>query len=61
MKENPRLERQKHANLAVGMATIDGGKPSTFTKKPLNQYERGQVSTNKLKKDIVKKYTGVSQ
>lgn len=61
MKDNSRLERQKQVNFAVGMAAIDGGKPSSFTKKLLNQYESGQLSTNELKQEILKKYTKVPQ
>lgn len=57
MNENSRTERQKQVEFAVGMAANDGGKPSVFTKKLLNQYEDGQVSTSQLKQVIIEKYT----
>lgn len=61
MKENSRLERQKQVQFAVGMAAIDGGKPSVFTQNLLNQYENGQVSSSQLKQAIVEKYTRAPQ
>lgn len=61
MNENSRQERQKQVEFAVGMAAIDGGKPSAFTKSLLNQYENGQVSSSQLKQAIVEKYTRASQ
>lgn len=61
MKENSRLERQKQVNFAVGMAAIDGGKPSNFTRNFLHLYESGQISSSELKKVIINKYTKVSQ
>lgn len=57
MKNNLQSERQKKVKFAVGMASIDGGKPSVFTKKLLSQYEKGQISSNQLKESIVKNYT----
>lgn len=61
MNENSQQERQKQIEFAVGMAAIDGGKPSAFTKNLLNQYENGQVSSSQLKQAIVEKYTRASQ
>jgi len=61
MKDNSRLKRQKQINFAVGMASIDGGHPSSFTKRLLTQYENGSISSKELKKAIVKKYTKVYQ
>lgn len=61
MKENSRLERKKQVQFAVGMAAIDGGKPSTFTQNLLNQYENGQVSSSQLKQAIIEKYARDSQ
>ncbi|MFD1928908.1 antitoxin VbhA family protein [Sporosarcina siberiensis] len=61
MNENSQEERQKQIEFAVGMAAIDGGKPSAFTKNLLNQYENGQVSSSELKQAIVEKYTRASQ
>ena len=56
MRIDTRLERKKKINFAVGMAAIDGGKPTEFTQKLLKQYENGQVTTGELKKEILKKY-----
>lgn len=61
MNENSREERQKQVEFAVGMAAIDGGKPSVFTKNLLKQYENGQVSSAQLKQAIVEEYTRASQ
>ncbi len=61
MNKNSRIERQKQVEFAVGMAAIDGGKPSVFTKNLLNQYEEGQVSSSQLKQAIVEKYIRAAQ
>ncbi|CAM3184103.1 antitoxin VbhA family protein [Filibacter tadaridae] len=61
MNENLRLVRQKLVEFAVGIAAIDGGKPSAFTQNLLNQYANGQVSSSELKQAIVEKYTRASQ
>lgn len=61
MKDKLRLERQKQIQFAVGMAAIDGGKPSEFTQNLLKQYELGQLSSSQLKQAIVEKYIRSSQ
>lgn len=61
MKANLCLKRRKEINFAVGMASIDGGRPSSFTKKLLAQYEKGSISSQELKKEIEKKYTKAYQ
>ncbi|MDW0115050.1 antitoxin VbhA family protein [Sporosarcina saromensis] len=61
MQEESRFERRKKVQFAVGMAAIDGGKPSAFTKKLLEQYENGHLTSSELKQAIVKKYTRASQ
>ena len=61
MNENISIERQKQVEFAVGMAAIDGGKPSAFTQNLLNQYEQGLVSSSQLKQAIVEKYIRTSQ
>lgn len=60
MKTNSRLERQKQVRFAVGMAALDGGKPTDFTQKLLNQYENGEVTAKQLKQAIFQKYAKVS-
>lgn len=57
MNETPQEERQKRVQFAVGMAAIDGGKPTDFTKGLLKQYENGEVSAKHLKQAIIEKYT----
>lgn len=52
----PREERQKRVQFAVGMAAIDGGKPTDFTRGLLRQYENGEVSAKQLKQAIIDKY-----
>ncbi|MBD7908511.1 antitoxin VbhA family protein [Sporosarcina gallistercoris] len=61
MNANSRIERQRQVEFAVGMASIDGGKPSVFTKNLLKQYEEGQLSSSQLKQAIVEKYTRAKQ
>lgn len=39
MKVNSRQLRKEQVKFAVGMASIDGGHPSAFTKKLLDEYE----------------------
>lgn len=60
MNTNSRLERQKQIQFAVGMAALDGGKPTAFTKNLLNQYETGQVTSGQLKQAILQKYAKAS-
>ena len=60
-EKNISIERQKQVEFAVGIAAIDGGKPSAFTRNLLNQYEQGQVSSSQLKQAIVEKYIRPSQ
>ena len=50
-------EHQKRVQFAVGMAAIDGGKPTDFTKGLLKQHENGEVSAKHLKQAIIEKYT----
>lgn len=57
MKEDLRSQRVKQVNFAVGMSSIDGGRPSSFTKELLSRYENGLISSKELKKEIVEKYT----
>jgi len=49
-------ERRKRIQFAVGMAAIDGGKPTAFTQNLLDQYEKGEVTTSYLKQAIIEKY-----
>lgn len=54
-------KREKQVRIAVGLAAIDGGKPSDFTKKLLRDYKRGDISSNELKDKVIKKYAKVLQ
>lgn len=58
---NSNSERQKRVRFAVGMAAIDGEKPTAFTQNLLKQYENGKVSESKLKKAILDKYTNYEE
>lgn len=60
MNTNSRLERQKQIQFAVGMAALDGGKPTAFTQNLLNQYETGQLTSSQLKQAILQKYAKAS-
>ncbi|WP_255570022.1 antitoxin VbhA family protein [Exiguobacterium sp. SH0S2] len=46
---------------AVGMAAIDGGKPSPFTQKLLNRYENGEITSAQFKQAIMEQYTKAHQ
>lgn len=59
MKNNLQAEREKKVRIAVGLAAIDGGKPSDFTKNLLRDYEKGHISSKELKDEIIKKYAKV--
>lgn len=59
MKNLTQNERKKEIRFAIGMAAIDGGQPSDFTKKLLSQYEHGQITSTQLKQAILKQYTKV--
>ncbi|MCP2035490.1 hypothetical protein L1279_002501 [Planomicrobium sp. HSC-17F08] len=61
MELNLRTARQKRARFAVGMAAIDGGKPTAFTQNLLKKYENGEVTESQFKKAIIDKYVKVSQ
>ncbi len=61
MNLDSRPERQKRVRFAVGMAAIDGGKPTAFTQKLLEQYENGELTESQFKKAIFDRYTKVSQ
>ena len=60
MNTNSRLERQKQIQFAVGMAALDGGKPTAFTQNLLKQYETGQITSDQLKQAILQKYAKAS-
>lgn len=51
------MKNAKKIDFAVGMAAINGGKPSAFTEELLKQYETGQLSAAQLKQAIVDEYT----
>lgn len=57
MNSNPQAERQKNVQFAVGMAAIDGGKPTAFTQNLLEKYEKDEVTASQVKKAIIEKYT----
>ena len=57
MKTSTRVLRKKQVNFAVGMASLDGRRPSAFTKKLLDEYEEGLITSRELKRKIINKYT----
>ena len=57
MNQNSYSRRQKQVRFAVGMAAIDGGKPSSFTQKLLERYENGEITSSQLKQAIMEQYT----
>lgn len=52
---------KKQIEFAVGMAAIDGGKPSPFTQKLLNRYENGEITSAQFKQAIIEQYTKARQ
>ncbi|TCI30261.1 hypothetical protein EVJ33_06250 [Exiguobacterium sp. SL-10] len=59
--KNSYIERQKQVKFAVGMAAIDGGKPSPFTQKLLSRYENGEITSAQFKQAIMEQYTKAQQ
>lgn len=59
MQVTSRLKRQNDIKFAVGMASLDGGKPSGFTQELLKKYESGSILSKELKEAIIKEYTKV--
>lgn len=51
-----RSKREKRVRFAVGMAAIDGGKPTPYTKELLQKYEAGDISAADLRESILNKY-----
>lgn len=60
MNSDSQVERQQRIQFAVGMAAIDGGKPTAFTQDLLNKYEIGEISASQVKQAIIEKYTRAS-
>lgn len=56
MNSNPQVERQKRIQFAVGLAAIDGGKPTAFTQSLLDKYENAEISASQVKQEIIEKY-----
>ncbi len=50
-------ERQERVQFSIGMAAIDGGKPTDFTQSLLKQYENGEFSAKHLKQVIIENYS----
>lgn len=57
MDRTSQKQRKKNVRIAVGMASIDGGRPTVFTQQLLRQYEEGTLSSAQVKNEILKKYT----
>lgn len=51
-----RYKREKQVRFAVGMAAIDGGKPTDFTQRLLDDYTEGHNSASGLRQAILEKY-----
>ena len=56
MKVKSRLERQQQIQFAIGMAALDGGKPTIFTQNLLKKYENGDISSSQLKQTILQQF-----
>lgn len=50
-------ERKKRVEFAVGLAAIDGSKPTAYTQNLLEQYETGEITASQIKQAIIEKYT----
>ena len=61
MTVTERNKRQQQIQFAVGMAALDGGKPTTFTQHLLDEYKEGRITSGQLKKAILKQYAKVQQ
>jgi len=60
MRDKLKSERQKRMRFAIGMAAIDGGKPTAFTRELLKQYENGHLTSQQVKQRILQEYTRVT-
>lgn len=60
MDLNKKTDRQRLIQFAIGMAAIDGGKPTDFTQNLLSRYENGEISASYLQQAILEKYAKVS-
>ncbi|MCG7337065.1 hypothetical protein MHZ95_17535 [Sporosarcina sp. ACRSM] len=47
-------DREKQVRFAVGMATIDDGKPTDFSQRLLDEYTEGRISASDLHKPFLK-------
>ena len=56
MDQDSYIERQNQVKFAVGMAAIDGEKPSPFTQQLLNRYENGEITSAQFKQIILKQF-----
>lgn len=61
MLATERIKREKQIQFAVGMAALDGGKPTTFTQQLLDDYKEGRITSGQLKKAIIQQYAKVQQ
>ena len=52
MLATERIKREKQIQFAVGMAALDGGKPTTFTQQLLDDYKKGRITSGQLKKPL---------
>lgn len=52
-----RYNREKRVEFAIGMAAIDGGKPSDFTQSLLNDFTDGRITADQLRQKVLEKYT----
>ncbi|MFC5591222.1 antitoxin VbhA family protein [Sporosarcina soli] len=59
--DSHRYDREKQVCFAVGMAAIDGGKPTDFTQRLLDDYTEGRISASGLRQAVLEKYAKVSR
>lgn len=52
MKVNIHYLRKKQLDFVVGMISIDGGHPSAFIKKLLDEYEKSLITSRELKRKL---------
>ncbi|WP_394122003.1 antitoxin VbhA family protein [Planococcus donghaensis] len=57
VNSNPYEDRKTRVGFAVGLAAIDGGKPTVYTENLLEQYETGEITASQVKQAIIEKYT----
>ena len=59
IKNTTKVQREKIANEALGLSTLDAHEPSDETKSLVNEYINGKIEIEDVLKATINKYTVV--